>query len=305
MFREVSDTAVLVDRSLVFIIGTAIAFLAVVTALMLYFVVRYRASRHPVAENPDREGSTALEVAWTVAATLLVILMFWFGWRDFAYLRTPPADALRVRVTAQEWSWRFTYAGGRESDVLRVPLGRPTRLDMTSLDVIHSAYIPAFRIKEDVVPGMTTHLWFTPKEAGKYDLFCTEYCGEGHSHMRAVVDVVPEAAFAVWLGEGAAAGPPQGEAVLKEKGCLGCHAIDGPGPVAPGFRGLYGSTVTVVTGGAERTIPADEPYLRRSIVDPAADVVKGYPNIMPRMPLDSAELDAVVAALKALGGTRP
>jgi cytochrome c oxidase subunit 2 len=310
MFREVSDSAVLVDRALVFIIGTAVGFLAVVTCVMLYFVVRYRRSRHPAAEDPDREGSLLLEIAWTVLATALVVLMFWFGWRDFDYLRTPPADALTVRVTAREWSWHFTYANGRESDVLKVPLNRPTKLAMTSLDVIHSAYIPAFRIKEDVVPGMTTHLWFTPREAGTYDLFCTEYCGVGHSHMRAVVEVLPEAAFARWLagdeagGRPAEAGPGAGS-ILEAKGCLGCHSTDGTAGAGPGFRGLSGSTVRVLTNGVERRIAADEAYLRRSVLAPKADLVAGFPDIMPSIPVTPQELDAIAAELKALGGAKP
>jgi cytochrome c oxidase subunit 2 len=308
MFREVSESAVLVDRALILIIGTAVAFLAAATLLMLFFVVRYRRSRHPVAENPDREGSMFIEVAWTTVATVLVVVMFWFGWRDFDYLRTPPADALPVHVTAREWSWHFTYENGRESDVLKVPLNRPTRLEMTSLDVIHSAYIPAFRIKEDVVPGMTTHLWFKPRETGSYDLFCTEYCGVGHSHMRAVVEVVPEATFARWLAgeeQEAAAEKAGRSTVLETKGCLGCHTTDGTTGLGPGFRGLFGSEVTVLTNGAKRRVTVDEAYLRRSVLAPKADLVAGFPDIMPVIPETPQELDATVKALEALGGTKP
>lgn len=306
LFGAASDSALLVDRSLVFIIGTALAFLAVVTSLMLFFAVRYRSSRHPVPENPDREGSPALEVAWTALPTILVVVMFWFGWRDFDYLRTPPADAMTVRVVGREWSWRFTYADGRESDVLRVPVDRPTRLEMTSLDVIHSAYIPAFRIKEDVVPGMTTHLWFTPRETGSYDLFCTEYCGVGHSHMRAVVAVLPGAEFDRWQARGAAgaAAPAAAASILEAKGCLGCHSTDGSTKVGPTLRGLTGSTVAVVTAGARRSVTADEAYLRRSILEPKADIVDGFPDVMPTIPMTPQELDDAVAAINALG-TRP
>jgi cytochrome c oxidase subunit II len=306
MFREVSDTAVLVDRSLVFIIGTAAAFLAAVTFLMLFFVVRYRRSRHPVADHPDREGSLVLEILWTVLPTILVVVMFWFGWRDFDYLRTPPPGALPVRVTGREWSWLFTYENGRETDVLKVPVNRPTRLEMTSLDVIHSLYIPAFRIKEDVVPGMTTHLWFTPRETGSYDLFCTEYCGVGHSHMRAVVEVLPEAAFASWLaGEAAPAAKAGAAGILEEKGCLGCHSTDGSTGAGPTFRGLYGSTVTVLTNRAERRVTADEAYLRHSVLEPKADLVSGFTDIMPTVPMSARELDAAVDALKALKEAKP
>jgi len=300
-WHEVSDTAVLVDRALVFVIGISAAFLAIVTFLMLLFVVKYNRKRRPRAENPNQEGGRLLEVSWAVLATLLVLLMFWFGWRDFGYLRNPPRDAMPVNVTGSEWIWRFTYENGKESTTLKVPLGRPTRLAMTSLDVIHSVYIPAFRIKEDVVPGMTTHLWFTPTQSGSYDLFCTEYCGVGHSHMRTTVEVLPQEAFRLWLaGDAAATEPPAGRKLLEQKGCLGCHSTDGRPGVGPTFQGLYRSTATVLTGGAVRRVNADEEYLRRSIVEPRADLVRGFGTIMPAVPLTEAELDAVVDAIKSL-----
>jgi cytochrome c oxidase subunit 2 len=302
LLHQASDTAVLVDRALLFIIGTALAFLAVVTFLIVLFVVKYNRARHPRAEDPGQEGNRLVEIGWTAASTLLVLLMFWFGWRDFDYLRTPPHDAIPVRVTGREWAWRFTYENGTESDVLKVPLGRPTRLAMTSLDVIHSVYIPAFRIKEDVVPGMTTHLWFTPRATGSFDLFCTEYCGEGHSHMRATVEVLPAAAFSAWLVSPAAAAlPPAGLRLLQQKACLGCHSTDGSAKVGPTLRGLFGSEVTVLTKGVERRVRANEAYLRSSIADPQADVVKGFNPIMPVVPLTEQELDAAVAAIAALG----
>jgi cytochrome c oxidase subunit 2 len=174
---------------------------------------------------------------------------------------------------------------------------------MTSLDVIHSAYIPAFRIKEDVVPGMTTHLWFTPREAGSFDLFCTEYCGVGHSHMRATVEVLPPAAFSSWLvGTAAAAEPPVGVKLREQKGCLGCHSTDGSAKAGPTLRGLFGSEVTVLTGGVERRVKADEAYLRSSIEAPQADVVKGFNPIMPTVPLTHEEREAAVAAIASLSG---
>jgi cytochrome c oxidase subunit II len=304
LLHEASDTAVLVDRALVFVIGTSVAILAIVTSLMVFFVVKYNRKRHPRAENPNREGGRLMEFAWAVLATLLVLLMFWFGWRDFTYLRNPPRDALPVLVTGNEWIWRFTYENGKESSVLKVPLDRPVRLAMTSLDVIHSVYIPAFRIKEDVVPGMTTHLWFTPTQSGSYDLFCTEYCGVGHSHMRTTVEVLPLEAFNRWLAGGsAAAEQPAGLGLLEEKGCLGCHSTDGSSGVGPTLRGLFGGTVVVLTGGVERRLQADEEYLRRSILEPHADLARGFGPIMPAVPLTKAELDATVAAIESLKET--
>jgi len=300
LLHEAANTAVLVDRSLVFIIGTSVALLTIVTSLMLLFVVRYNRKRHPRAENAGHEGGRLVEISWAFFATLVVLLMFWFGWRDFEYLRTPPADALPVQVTAREWSWLFTYPNGMQSEILKVPLSRPTRLAMTSLDVIHSVYIPAFRIKEDVVPGMTTHLWFTPTERGSYDLFCTEYCGVGHSHMRATVEVLPAEDFDRWLAGTAPKKPQTALGLLEEKGCLDCHSTDGSRKDGPTFRGLLGSMVTVTTGGIKRRVQADAQYLRRSIVEPQADLVLGFGPIMPATPLTNAELDALVDAISLL-----
>ena len=144
--------------------------------------IRCNKERHPHPEHVKE--SMLLEVTWTVIPTILVILMFYFGWVDFEYIRNPPTDAMSVNVTARQWSWLFDYENGRQSDMLRVPAGKPVRLVMTSADVLHCLYIPAYRIKEDCVPGMKTHLWFTANAAGYYDIFCTEYCGVGHSHMR-------------------------------------------------------------------------------------------------------------------------
>ena len=181
-----SNTAGRIDSAFMVVVAACVVLLAIVTVCMVVFLIRYNRKRHPRPEHV-RE-SLLLEIVWTVVPTILVILMFYFGWVDFEYIRNPPKDAATVHVTARQWSWLFTYDNGKQSDLLRVPLGKPVKLVMTSLDVLHSLYIPAFRIKEDCVPGMKTHLWFTANKAGSYDLFCTEYCGAGHSHMRAKGD---------------------------------------------------------------------------------------------------------------------
>ncbi len=162
MFSNPANTTGKVEDPFFYIVGISVVLLLIVTACMLFFVVRYRRARHPRTE-PVREN-LMLEIVWTVIPTALAISMFYFGWVNFDYLRTPPPDSLTVQVTARQWSWLFTYPDGKQSDVLRVPLNKPVRLSMTSLDVIHSLYIPAFRIKEDCVPGMRTYLWFTAKE---------------------------------------------------------------------------------------------------------------------------------------------
>jgi cytochrome c oxidase subunit 2 len=295
---EASNSAREVSRSLYYILGIEVVLLALVTAAMIFFVVRYRKRKHPRPENI--EGGPVLEIIWTVVPTLLVIVMFVIGWKSFALIRKVPEDAMTVRVTARQWSWQFTYENGRQGDLLRVPLGRPVKLVMHSQDVLHCLYVPAFRIKEDCVPGMETYLWFTADRPGSYDIFCTEYCGLGHSGMISKVTVMPEEEFAAWYKEREAAREVEGLKLLENKGCLGCHSIDGSKKIGPTFKGLYGHEVEVLTGGRERKVVADEEYLRKAILEPSADIVEGYPNIMPKLPVTEEELKAIIEYLKGL-----
>jgi cytochrome c oxidase subunit 2 len=227
--------------------------------------------------------------------------MFYFGWVDFSYIRNPPENAMEVGVTARQWAWDFKYANGKESDTLRVPVGRPVKLVMTSLDVIHCLFIPAFRIKEDCVPGLTTHLWFNASERGTYELFCSEYCGVEHSHMRSRVVALNPEEFDAWYGAAEDKGPADGGLkLLKEKGCLGCHSLDGSKLAGPTFKGLSGKLQTVVRGGQEVGVTADEAYLKGAILDPNKDIVKGYQPIMPKLPLTDEEVGLIIAYLETL-----
>jgi cytochrome c oxidase subunit 2 len=270
-----------------------------VTVTMLVFLYKYNRKRHPVPK--EIKENIPLEVVWTVIPTILVIFMFYFGWVDFDYIRNPPKDSMNVDVIARQWSWTFRYENGEQSDTLRVPVGKPVRLNLTSEDVIHCLFIPAYRVKEDCVPGLKTHLWFTANEAGTYDIFCTEYCGLEHSHMLSKLITMPVADFNAWYqGKTAVKGKEKGLELLQTKGCLGCHTTDGTPKVGPTLKGLYESKVTVLTKGSERVITADEEYLKRSVLEPGADIAKGYPNIMPKLPLTEEELDAIVDYLETL-----
>jgi cytochrome c oxidase subunit 2 len=294
-----SNTAGRIDSAFMVIVAACVVLLALVTVCMVVFLIRYNRKRHP---HPEHVGeSLLLEIVWTVVPTILVILMFYFGWVDFGYIRNPPKEAATVHVTARQWSWLFTYDNGKQSDMLRVPIGKPVRLVMTSLDVLHSLYIPAFRIKEDCVPGMKTHLWFTANKAGAYDLFCTEYCGAGHSHMRAKVIALTPEDFETWLNtmestELADAGPR----LLQSKGCIGCHTLDGTPKIGPSFKGLFGRREVVVAGGREKEITVDEAFIRAHILDPRAAAVKGYPPVMPQVPMTEDELKTIVAYLESV-----
>ncbi|MHB8880515.1 MAG: cytochrome c oxidase subunit II [Thermodesulfovibrionales bacterium] len=297
------SSAQTVDSVFLFITAISVALLAGITVTMIYFVLRYSRARNPEAENvPDNH---LLEVVWVVIPLLIVLAMFFAGLKGFRFMRTVPANAMPVKAFGQMWRWDFVYENGQTSDELVVPVGRPVQLLITSRDVLHSLFIPAYRIKEDAVPGRQTYLWFLPDSPGIYDLFCSEYCGEGHSAMITRVRALPAAEFAAWYSGGQkkpASDGLDGASLLQKRGCLACHSVDGSKKIGPTFKALFGSKVLVVTAGQEREINADEEYLRRSVVDPQADLVKGFPPVMPQQKdtLSEDELTAIIGYLKGL-----
>jgi cytochrome c oxidase subunit II len=253
------DTSLLTrnfDRAFLWIGGVSLLLLAGVTAALVLFAVRYRRSR--AAVTSQREGNLPLEIAWTVIPTLIVIWMFWVGYRGFLTLRAVPDDALLVRVTARRWSWSFDYpeAGLAGATEMVVPRGRAVRVDLTAPpdDVLHSFFLPDFRVKEDVLPGRSTHLWFPAEQEGTYDIFCAEFCGKGHSEMRALLRVVPPKEYAAWLRKQAgrrvrpvdaaalldpSKAVPEAEwaqdaALLYRTFCASCHGEKGDGSGLPG-----------------------------------------------------------------------
>jgi cytochrome c oxidase subunit II len=269
-----------VDLTFIVILGISVFFLVGITAVMIYFVIRYSRKRNPKATNI--EGNMKLEIIWTVIPLILVLIMFYFGWVGFRPMRKVPEGAIPVKATGQMWSWSFEYQNGKKSAELVVPFNKPVKLDLFSLDVIHSLYIPAFRIKEDVVPGKNNYMWFTAQQLGEFDLFCAEYCGDRHSYMLSKVKVIPEADYEKWLAQSdIPADEPPGLTLIKRNGCVACHSLDGIKIVGPSFKGIYGHEVEVVTNGQDRTITVDDEYIKRSIQEPNADVVKGFnPGLM-------------------------
>jgi cytochrome c oxidase subunit 2 len=292
-------TSQAVDPVFKFIIGACLILLLGITATMVAFVIRYRRSRAPEPTSQS-SGNIWLEITWIVLPSVLVLAMFYYGWAGYLSLRSVPKGALPVTATARQWSWSFTYANGKTSARLYVPVGKPVLVNLVSKDVLHGFYIPAFRVKHDVVPGMKNFAWFVASKPGSYDLFCSVYCGVGHSAMITSVEAIPPADFAAWLEQGGGA-EHAGKELLEKHGCLGCHSLDGSPKVGPTFKGIWGRPVTVLTGGKERAVIVDEAYLRRSILEPNADVVKGFQPVMPSFPeLKDVEVEAIVELIEGV-----
>ncbi len=275
MFSEASNFVKGVDTSLVIILAISVFFLAGITAVMVYFVIRYNRKRNPKASQI--KGSNSLEILWTVIPTVLVLVMFYYGWAGFKPMRKAPSDAMVIKAHGQMWSWSFEYGNGKRSENLVIPLNQPVKLELISHDVLHSLYIPAYRIKEDVVPGKDNWMWFKGQEVGEYDLYCAEYCGTRHSYMISKVIVKTPEDYTRWYNEelGVTIDPP-GLVILKQNACLSCHSLDGTVLVGPSFKGIYGKQETVLANGVEKVITIDDTYIKTSIYEPNAAVVKGY-----------------------------
>ena len=291
-----------VDNVFLYILVICVFLLGLITFLMIYFVIRYRRERHPTPA--DIEGSTWLEITWTVIPTLIVLTMFYYGLTGFEFLKKVPEGAMVVNVMARQWSWLFQYENGIQDTKLTVPVGKPVKLLLRSQDVIHGFYAPAFRIKQDVVPGMTNTLWFQPTEAGIYDVMCSQYCGLEHSHMLSKIIVLPQEEFTKWYqGKGAemaVKGPPPGSQLYQVKGCVACHSTDGSPRVGPSFKGLLGKKEEVTSGGRKETLVVDEAFIRKFILEPNMVHIEGYPPIMPKISMTDQELAALVDYIKSL-----
>lgn len=270
-----------VDSTLYFILGVSIFVLVGITAVMIYFLFKYNKKRSPVGTNITHNNK--LEVIWTVIPTILVVIMFWFGWTGYKPMREVPENALQVRGIAQMWKWTFIYPDGKVSDSLVIPVNKPVKINLESKDVIHSLYIPAFRIKQDAVPGDSNWMWFTAQKKGTYDILCAEYCGQLHSYMLSTVDVVDPDDYDTWLKTTPDLKDEHpGLTIMKQNACLSCHTRDGNRLIGPSFKGLVGRTETVIeTDGTEKEVVVDRAYISNSIKNPNSEVVKSYqPNLM-------------------------
>jgi len=270
-----------VDTSFMVIFGIISIFLVGITATMIYFVFRYRKSKHPKAEQIH--GNLKLEIIWTLIPTVLVMVMFYFGWMGYKPMKEVPDDAFTIQSVGRMWNWQFKYENGKVTDTLYVPKDRAVKLDLVALDVLHSLYIPAFRLKQDLVPGKDQFMWFIAGREGDFDLFCTEYCGLSHSSMTTSVVVMAEDKFDEWYIDTTRVEPvisdkpgALGLRIVKKNGCLACHSLDGTKIIGPTWKGLFGTKEIVLTKGVEREVTVDSAYVLNSIYNPNDDIVKGY-----------------------------
>jgi cytochrome c oxidase subunit 2 len=298
--ERASSLAWQVDGLYFLLVAVSAFFTLLIFLLIFFFAVKYRRSAHPHAEQI--EGSLPLELTWTLIP--LGICMIFFAWGSLIYFQEarPPKGSMEVYAVGKQWMWKFEHeTGQREINELHVPVGRDVKMIMSSQDVIHSFFVPAFRIKADVLPGRFTETWFHPTKPGTYHLFCAEYCGTQHSGMIGQVVVMEPAAFQAWLSGGSASGSlaSNGQQLFQQLGCSTCHRFDTQGR-GPNLIGIFGKPVQLEDG---RTVVADENYVRESILNPGVKIVAGFKPIMPTFQGQVSEesLMALVAYIKSLG----
>ncbi|MCC6484377.1 MAG: cytochrome c oxidase subunit II [Armatimonadetes bacterium] len=334
--RAAANTTDLTGNAMAWIFGVCVFLMVAVTATMIAFAIIYNRKRRPRVENI--EGHLVLEIVWTVVPLIIVLWIFWLGYSSYLPQRKGPANALVVEANGVMWAWSFTYPNGHTDTKLRLPVNQPVKIVTQSVDVIHSFYVPDFRIKQDAVPNRKNHIFFTPQRVGTSWVFCAEYCGKLHSQMKAEVEIQPREEFDRWYqstnspsaaapatttqaapqpvkptapvapsGEAkpAAAAPDnaliaQGEKLYTEKGCNVCHSVTGSKMIGPSWKGLYGHDVKVLVNGKPQTVKADDAYITESIHTPGAKVVEGFQNVMPPQQLSADETRAMIAYIQSL-----
>lgn len=336
-----SDVARSFDTLWSFVLWASVFFFVLIVGGMIYMAITYRA--RPGGRSKYITGNVPIEVVWTAVPTVLLLLIFAWGYVVYNGMTRPPSDAMEIRVVAKQWLWQFQYpdTGKITINDVYVPVNKPVKFVMSSEDVLHSFFVPNMRTKQDVVPGMYTSVWFEPTVAGRHQIFCTEYCGTSHSQMLANLWVLTPEQWESWkrgkkiegiqdagkalaqvpvaapvAGEpnrasasedqvaSAAAAPlknlaAQGRDVSKAKGCIACHSDDGTAKIGPSYKGLYDSKVELADGSSTT---ADENYLRESIEDPNAKIVKGFSPTMPPFKglINETEMNALIAYIKSV-----
>ena len=287
--EQASTVAPQVDALYFFLVGISGFFTVLIAALIVYFAIKYRRGSKAERQQGDR-STLPLELTWILIP--LAINMVIFVWGTSLYFETehPPSNAMKIYVVGKQWMWKFKHpTGNREINELHVPLGQPVVLEMISEDVIHDLFVPAFRVKNDVRPGAHSRVWFQATKTGSFHLFCAEYCGAEHSRMVGRVIVMEPNDYQQWLSGETRGETPElaGQRLFEQLRCGTCHQGGGRGPA---LEGVFGSEVLLANG---QTVVADEGYIRRSILDPQKEVVKGFEPIMPAYAGQLSEEDLI------------
>ncbi len=294
-----------VDALFNFILLASFAIFVIVVAVTLYFSWRYRRKVAGDGLTYGVDHNIKLEILWTTIPTILILIVFVWGFKTYIKMNVVPGDAIEIKATGQKWFWTFDYKEGANLvNELVVPVNKPIKLLLSSQDVIHSLFVPAFRIKMDVLPNRYTITWFEATHTGEFDLFCTEFCGDGHSEMIGKVKVLPPDEYAIWLEKSSVLGEgltleEYGAELYKTKACYTCHSLDGSLIQGPSFKGRFGSELTMTDG---TTVVSDENYLRESILNPRTKIAEGFKPIMPTFQgiLKDRQIDALIAYIKAM-----
>ena len=296
-----------VDGLFDFILWSSLVCFVIIVGAKIWFLYKYRRSQVDEKKTIYLEGNAPTEITVAVILTLWVMVIFWWGWQDYKYLRTAPREAMQVNILGVQWKWFMQYKDGRKlTNELVVPKGQPVKLIMTSDDVLHSFYVPAFRIKQDVLPKTYTSLWFEAIEVGTFPIYCAEYCGLQHSGMLGKVRVLEPADYEAWMLGAVALGDvvpktlaEQGADIVKAQGCIACHSSDGTKMIGPTWKGVFGLTEKL-SDGTEITV--DENYIRESLMEPNAKVVQGYPPVMMTYKgrITEEEMNAVIEYIRSL-----
>ena len=276
--------------------------------LLVYFVIKYR-RKSDNDQTPAITHDSFLETLWTVIPTILCIVIFIYGYVFYDQYTTTPKNAVEINVTAKQWLWTFDYSNGKKTlNQLYVPIDQPIRLVMQSDDVLHSFFVPAFRVKQDLMGNRYTYINFTATKEGVFDIYCTEYCGTAHSNMLGKVHVLSKEKFASWedgsakkVQKASSNLPPAevGRQLYSDKGCVACHSIDGADGVGPTWKGLFGKNRIFADG---TSILADENYIKESILYPGEKIVEGYGPVMPSYKglLEDSDITAIIEYIKSL-----
>ena len=298
------------------VLGLSAFFFFAIAAAVIYLVIKYR-HRPGHKPEPSAAHNDALEVTWTVIPTIICVFLFYYGWRAYIHIVTPPQKAVEINVLAMRWSWNFTHSNGVEDSDLHVPVNTPVRLVMTSKDVLHAFYVPVLRTKQDIIPRRYTYVWFNATKPGTYRLNCAEYCGTNHSQMgitgptpdwpqgrRAVVVVHEPGGYERYLSDKAASSQNMepdklGAMLYEKKGCNACHTTDGSARVGPSFKGSFGTEAALADGSK---VKVDENYIRESLMSPQAKARPGFPPSMPSFEgqLKEKEIEGIIAFIKSL-----